>query len=65
MIYLLYTFNILLLIDYWAQSGPLDLHRDWHTTLFNFILVWAVGSVSEINLYEMEGPDLLISSIQL
>jgi hypothetical protein len=26
MIYLLYTSNILLLIDYWAQSGPLDLH---------------------------------------
>jgi len=28
MIYLSFIFNILLLIDYWAQSGPLDLYQD-------------------------------------
>jgi hypothetical protein len=43
----------------------LDLHRDWHTTLFNFIFVWAVGSVSEINLYEMRGPDSFIILFRL
>jgi hypothetical protein len=45
MIYLLYTINILLLIDYWAQSGPLDPAEISAHLLSNFTLIWAVRSV--------------------
>jgi hypothetical protein len=53
MIYLLYTINILLLIDYWAQSGPFDLYQDLCISFIQLCSHLGRRIHFEIKLYKM------------